>query len=68
MNNGYGWLAAFGFGLGYLLAGTALLLQELDVLTLRWTFVLPAIVCAVGLALLASGLLSTHRAVRTEPR
>jgi hypothetical protein len=31
---------ALGFGLGYILAGTALLLPELDLLTLRWSFVL----------------------------
>jgi hypothetical protein len=58
--NGSG-LAALGFGIGYALAGTALLLHELDLLALRWSFVLPLILLAVGLALLVSGLLSARR-------
>lgn len=56
-----GALAALAFGLGYLLAGGALLLQELDLLTLRWTYVLPLILLIVGVVLLGSGLLSAHR-------
>lgn len=65
MSRDHGWLTALGFGLGYVLAGAALLLQELDLVTMRWSFVLPLIVLAVGLALLGSGLFGAHRAVRT---
>ncbi|HEY5879462.1 MAG TPA: hypothetical protein VIU11_11155 [Nakamurella sp.] len=55
---------ALGFGLFFVLAGIALVLQELELLVLRWTYVLPAIVMAVGLALLMSGITQAHRAHR----
>ena len=65
MSEDHGRVAAFGFGTGYLLTGAALLLQEAGVLTMRWSFVLPAILLAVGFALLASALLGAHRTTRT---
>ena len=48
--------------MAYLLAGTALLLQELDLLTLNWSYLLPLILITVGAAVLLSGLLGVHRA------
>lgn len=62
-----GSVATLALGLGYLLAGGALLLQELDLLTLRWTYVLPLILLTVGVVLLGSGLLSAHRWTRRQP-
>jgi hypothetical protein len=59
--HGTGAAAAAGFGVGFLLAGAALLLQELDLLTLRWSFVLPLIVIAAGAAVLLSGVVGAHR-------
>jgi hypothetical protein len=59
--HGTGAAAAAGFGVGFLLAGTALLLQELDLLTLRWSFVLPLIVITAGVAVVLSGLVGAHR-------
>ena len=58
---GTGAAAAAGFGVGFLLAGAALLLQELDLLTLRWSFVLPLIVITVGVAVVLSGVVGAHR-------
>ncbi|HEY7814604.1 MAG TPA: hypothetical protein VIC62_15275 [Nakamurella sp.] len=55
---------ALGFGLFFVLAGIALLLQELELLVLRWTYVLPAMVVTVGVALLMSGIAQAHRAHR----
>ena len=43
--------------MAYLLAGTALLLQELDLLTLNWSYLLPLILITVGAAVLLSKLL-----------
>lgn len=54
--------SAAGFGVVFVLAGVALLLQELGVLTLVWSFVLPLIVIAAGLVVLVSGLFGAHRA------
>lgn len=64
MNSQHDWLVGLGFGVGYSLAGIALLLQELGALTLRWSFVLPLILLVVGLVVLASGLLGAHRTAR----
>ena len=50
-----------GIGLLFLLTGAALLMQELDVLTLRWSYLLPIIVVTAGLAILISGVLLAHR-------
>jgi hypothetical protein len=36
-------------------------LQELDLLTLRWSFVLPLIVITVGVAVVLSGVVGAHR-------
>jgi|GEM_PF-3355377 len=56
-----GAVAALGFGLGFLLAGVALLLQELDLLAMRWTYVLPIILLIVGAVILLSGFVGAHR-------
>ena len=61
----HGASSALGFGVAYLLAGTALLLQELDLLTLNWSYLLPLILITVGAAVLISGLLGAHRAGRS---
>jgi hypothetical protein len=45
-----------------LLAGAALLLQEFDMLYLRWSFILPLILATVGLMVLLTGLIGAHRA------
>lgn len=58
---------AAGFGIGFLLAGTALLLQEWDLLTLRWSYLLPLVVAAVGLVVLITGLAGAHRSRREHP-
>ncbi|HSK57846.1 MAG TPA: hypothetical protein VK935_02215 [Actinomycetospora sp.] len=41
-------------GVGYVLAGVALLLQELGVVALSWAVVLPLLLVAMGTALLAT--------------
>ena len=53
----HGAATALGFGIAYLLAGTALLLRELDLLTLNWSYLLPLILITVGAAVLLSRLL-----------
>ncbi len=64
MSKAQGGAAAAGFGLTFVLIGTALLLQELGLLTLRWSLVLPLIVLGVGLVVLVSGLVGAHRSTR----
>lgn len=59
-------LPALGFGLGYFLAGAALLAQELNLLTLRWAFVLPLIFMAVGIVIVVSSLLAAE--VSAQPK
>ena len=53
----HGAATAPGFGIAYLLAGTALLLRELDLLTLNWSYLLALILITVGAAVLLSRLL-----------
>jgi len=60
----HGAATALGFGIAYLLAGTALLLQELDLLTLNWSYLLPLILITVGAAVLISGFLGARRSGR----
>jgi len=48
----------------FVLAGIALLLQEFELLALRWTYVLPGIVVAVGVGILVSGIAQAHRTHR----
>jgi hypothetical protein len=43
-------------GVGYVLAGVALLLQELGVVALSWAVVLPLLLVATGTALLATAV------------
>jgi hypothetical protein len=62
MNDNAGVATTIGFGVGFLFAGIALLLQELAMVSLRWSFVLPVIVATVGLAVLLTGLIGAHRA------
>jgi cytochrome c oxidase subunit IV len=45
----------------FVLAGIALLLQELDLLALRWSLILPLIVITAGLVVVFSGLVGAHR-------
>lgn len=63
---GAGAAVAAGFGVGFLLAGVALLLQEMDMLTLRWSLVLPLVVAASGLVVLLTGLTGAHRTRHTR--
>jgi hypothetical protein len=58
----HGAATTLGYGLLFVLAGSALLLQEFDWLTIRWTFVLPLILTAVGASVLISGLAGAHHA------
>lgn len=62
---GPGPVATLGFGVGYLLAAVALLLQELDLLTLQWSIVLPVILMSVGVIVVASAFIGAHRSVRS---
>jgi len=64
MNDNSGVATTLGFGIAFLLAGIALLMQELAMVTLRWSYVVLAIVAAVGLAVLLTGLIGAHRAPR----
>lgn len=50
-----------GAAVGFLLAGLALLLQELGVLVLRWSTVLPSIVITIGVVTLVAGAVGAHR-------
>ena len=56
---------AAGFGAGFLLAGAVLLLQELGLLTMRWSLVLPLIVTIVGVVVVFSGIIGAHHARRS---
>ena len=58
--------AAVGFGAAYLLAGTALLLQELGLLALRWSLVSPLLLLAVGLVVVVLGLTGAHSSRRNR--
>ncbi len=49
-----GTAVAVAAGVAYVLAGTALLLQELGVVALSWAVVLPLLLVAAGIALLVS--------------
>ena len=51
MGRAHGGAAAAGFGLTFLLAGIALLLQELGLLTLQWSLVLPLTLVSAWLLL-----------------
>lgn len=41
-------------GIGYLIAGVALLLQELGMATVPWSLVVPLVLLAAGIALLVT--------------
>lgn len=64
MDRAEGGAAAAGFGIAFVLAGVALLLQELGMLELRWSLVLPLIVIGAGVVVVVSGLIGAHRAAR----
>ena len=53
--------AVLGAGLGFLLLGTVFLLQELDLLTLSWSVVVPALLVLVGAVTVLGGLAGAHR-------
>lgn len=53
-----------GTGLGFVLAGVLLLLQELGMLTVGWDVALPAVLLAVGAVTALSGLAGAARARR----
>jgi len=53
--------AGIGFGVGFILAGVLLLLQELALPITRWPFVLPLILSTVGVLVLISGFARIHR-------
>lgn len=67
MSSDVGAPATLGVGVLFVFAGTALLLQELDVVALRWNYLLPIIVVAVGVAVLISALWQAHRANGETP-
>jgi hypothetical protein len=52
---------AAAIGLAFGLLGTALLLQELGLLAMRWSVVVPLVLLAVGVLLLVSGVLGSQR-------
>lgn len=54
--------ATLGLGLGFLLLGAVFLLQELGLLTLTWSFVVPAVLIVVGVVTVVGGLAGAHRA------
>ena len=53
--------AAIGFGVGFMLAGVLLLLQDFGLPTTQWPLVLPLILVIVGLLVLISGFAGIHR-------
>src|SRR6476620_6382625 len=53
--------AAMGFGLGFMLAGVLLLLQDLWLPTAPWSFVLPLILVLAGVLVLISGYTGSYR-------
>ena len=53
--------AAIGFGVGFMLAGVLLVLQELGMPNTRWPFVLPLILATVGVLVLICGFAGIHR-------
>ena len=59
-NKNTGAAAAAGFGVAFVFAGIALPLQELDLLALRWSLILPLIVITAGLVVVFSGLVGAH--------
>ena len=59
--------AAATLGCFFVLAGLALLLQQLGLLMLRWSVVLPGLLLAVGLTVMASGLVASRRDRRHRP-
>ena len=53
--------AALGFGVTFCLAAVALLLQELDVVQLRWNIVGPIMVLIIGVVVVSSGIIMARR-------
>ncbi len=50
-----------GAGAGFVLAGAALLLQELGLLVTSWSLLLPLILVTIGLIVAVSGAAGAHR-------
>lgn len=53
-NHGPGAAVAAGLGVSFVLSGIALLLQELGLLTLHWSLVLPVVLTATGLVVMVT--------------
>ena len=53
--------AALGFGVTFCLAAVALLLQELNVVQLRWSVVAPIVVLVIGVVIVSSGVIMARR-------
>ena len=53
--------AALGFGVTFCLAVVALLLQEFDVVQLRWSIVAPIMVLIIGVVVVGSGLIMARK-------
>jgi hypothetical protein len=56
--------SAVAGGIGFLAAGTLLLIQELGLFTLDWAMLVPGLLIALGLITLATGLVAAHRTSR----
>ena len=53
--------AALGFGVTFCLAAILLLLQELNVVQLRWSIVAPIVVLVIGVVIVSSGVVMARR-------
>ena len=53
--------AALGFGVTFCLAAVALLLQELNVVQLRWSIAAPIVVLIIGVVIVSSGVIMARR-------
>ena len=53
--------AALGFGATFCLAAMLLLLQELNVVQLRWSIVAPIVVLVIGVVIVSSGVIMARR-------
>lgn len=56
-----GAFAAVGFGVTFCLAGLVLLLQELEVVQLRWSIVAPILVLIIGIVVVSSGVIMSRK-------
>ena len=61
MSEPSGSFAALGFGVTFCLAAVALLLQELNVVQLRWSIVAPIVVLVIGVVIVSSSVIMARR-------